>query len=109
MKNNQVFAPNALITGGRNTPGVANSNVFFLDGPDIEEIEQLRIFDRWGNMVYTLDNVLPGVGNHNWNGNRGNRPDESAILDIGVYVYVAKVRFKDQSTQVVQGDITLLR
>jgi len=109
LKNNQVFAPNALIAGGNATTGVANSNVFYIDGPDVEEIEFLRIFDRWGNMVYTLDNVPPGVSNHSWNGSRGNRLEDGALLDSGVYVYVAQVRFRDQSTQIVQGDITLLK
>ncbi len=70
----------------------------------IKNVESLKIYDRWGELLYVgenLDLLNPLDG---WDGTfRG----ENAMT--GVYVYLAKVRFIDDHILEKAGEFTLLR
>ncbi|MBK8955954.1 MAG: gliding motility-associated C-terminal domain-containing protein [Saprospiraceae bacterium] len=99
----RFYAPNVFSPNGDNI----NDAFEVFMGPGIEAIKYARIFDRWGNMVSSIENP-PRNGERMsiWNGRFGNNGD---LMNPGVYVYVAEVVFQDGSTTVYRGDITLLR
>jgi gliding motility-associated-like protein len=88
------FAPS---TFNPNSENEANKEFSILFGKGIKGIELLRIYDRWGNLVHeTNDNVWEGTFN-------GQAAQQS------VYVFVATIRYSDDVTEQIKGDITLMR
>lgn len=72
-------------------------------GPSVTEIQEVRVYDRWGNLQYewlnpTDPNSWPG-----WDGiTRGKK------AEVGVYVYYIKVKLTDGTTTVIEGDVTIV-
>ncbi|MCP3930272.1 MAG: PKD domain-containing protein [Bacteroidetes bacterium] len=60
---------------------------------------ELRVFNRWGQVVY--DNENPNQG---WDGNFNGKPSPSAV-----YVYILDVEFVSGKKTQYSGDVTLLR
>lgn len=88
-----IFAPSSDING-----------VFFpQSGNDKIFIKELRIFDRWGNQVFSNYEFHPNAPEDGWNGIFKNK---EAIT--GVYVYLMKFS-NDGEECVMKGDVTLLR
>ncbi len=90
-----VFSPNG---DGR------NDRLVIFSGPEVKVIRYMRIFSRWGSLVYELDNFVPNDEGIGWDGTF--QGDE---MDPGVYVFVAEVEFVDGLVQKYGGDITLVR
>ena len=95
--NDQVYVPTVFTpddqTGGNNLfrPFFsADANVTFL---------RLDIYDRWGNRIYEESNVLVG-----WDGR-----SKTGKINQGVYVYVITYIDNNGISQIMAGDITLLR
>lgn len=97
-----VFIPNVF---SPNNDG-RNDNFRIFTGPGVQMINYIHIYDRWGNLVYTISNQLPNqTGAGNWDGTNDGVP-----LNPGVYVYVAEITFIDQNTTLqYRGDITILK
>ncbi len=97
----RVFFPNAFSPNGDGFNDIFN--VF--TGRGIQSIDELRIFDRWGNQMFVTMNILPNNGGtEGWDG-RFNGSD----VDSGVYTYFAKVTLIDNEQVKVRGDVTLMR
>lgn len=95
-----IYVPNVF------TPGSKVGNDFFTvsAGPGVETLDELRIYDRWGNLTYRLEapitvNEWPG-----WDGRMAGKE-----VGQGVYVYYLKVRLSDGSLFEKSGDVTVLR
>lgn len=95
-----LYTPNAF------TPGVDSDNkIFRLYGNRaISSIEYLRVFNRWGGMVYEGRNLDINDESTGWDGTYNGVP-----LPPGVYTYAASVLFVDRITRIIKGDVTLLR
>lgn len=97
----KVFIPNAF------SPNFDGANDYFTvygAMPNVTEIEELMIFDRWGGLVFEKAAFLPNEPNIGWDGSfRGK------VQDKGIYTYVTKVRFLDQELVVYSGSISLIR
>jgi len=65
-------------------------------------VNQFRIYNRWGNVVYTA----AGKRKVGWDGTYGNAGKEAAP---GVYNYLIEIRFVDGKTVSKKGDVTLIR
>ena len=99
-----VYAPNTF--NPNDLP--PNNKFMLLTGDGAERLEFLRIFDRWGNLVYEVEGLdHPTNIDDGWNGRRNNTSGD--LLEQGVYVYVAQIRFVDDKLINYTGDITLLR
>ena len=98
--NRPIFIPNAF------SPNFDGSNDQFTiyGGPAAERISELRIFDRWGNMVYEAIDIPMNEESFGWDGRFNNKD-----LSIGVFTFVAKVLFIDQVVETYGGDISLIR
>ena len=80
-----------------------NDRFFIQDGGNVLEINSLKIFDRWGGLVFQSFKTLPNDELAGWDGYINNKP---AATDV--YVYVAEILFKNGETTVRKGDITLI-
>lgn len=81
------------------------NDIFFIQTNEkIKEIHLLRIFDRWGNLVFERKNALPNDVTAGWNGIWQNKP-----LNPGVYSCWAELLDTDGESIIHTGDITLIR
>ncbi len=72
-------------------------------GPSVTEIQEVQVFDRWGNLQYSWNNPIAPNSWPGWDGTtRGDK------AEVGVYVYYIKVKLTDGSTEVIKGDVTLV-
>jgi len=62
---------------------------------------EFRVFNRWGQEVYSNDNMQPGDG---WDGNFQNKPQP-----LGTYVYVYTVQYLNGVRDTERGTTTLIR
>ncbi len=94
-----VFYPNVF------SPNNDNVNDFFnlFGGPAVEGIDFLKVYDRWGNLMYDgrpdINDPLQG-----WDGYFNNKQ-----VNPGVYAWMADVRFIDDETLTYSGDVTVIR
>ena len=96
----RLWAPNAISPNGddRNE----GFTVYASDAGSV--IEELRVFDRWGNAVFQTTDVETNDPRLGWDG----RYDDER-LNSAVFVYWARVRASDGETQLVSGDVTVMR
>lgn len=84
------------------TPNFDNKNDVFkaISQNNLEpEINHYRIYDRWGKVVFQADDLDSG-----WDGTHNGQEQRN-----GVYVYVVDVVCTDGSTQIFNGNVTLMR
>ena len=72
--------------------------------PNVEFIEELKVFNRWGGLVYEGSNFLPNDQQYGWNGIFNGKE-----VPAGIYVYIASVRFLDNVVLQYSGDVLLMR
>jgi len=91
-----VFSPN----------GDGNNDDFRVyNGLGVQEIDYFRIFDRWGNLMFSVEDQLPSLdGSDAWDGTYN-----GTQVMPGVYVYQALVRFIDGREIEYKGSVTLVR
>jgi gliding motility-associated-like protein len=88
-----IYVPNAFTPDGNSTNGE-----FFAIGGNIQSL-QLQIFDRWGELIYTGDEM-----DRAWDGTYEGRPCQD-----GVYTWKIKYTdFMDKQYEIV-GHVSLLR
>ncbi len=95
-----VFIPNAF---SPNEDGTNDVLMIFADD-NVLQIKSFRIFDRWGNMLYFNGPFPPNDPQYGWNGEFEGRP-----MNSGVYVFSAEVEFVDGRTELLKGEVMLLR
>lgn len=92
----QIYTPNAFSPNddGRN-------DVFTIYGAsELKQISSLKIFDRWGNLLYEGKELRNGTG---WNGKINTAP-----TNPGIYVYQAVLLMDDEKKRSIQGTFTLV-
>jgi gliding motility-associated-like protein len=96
----RVYIPTAFTP---NTDG-ANDAFTLYDGGNIANIKSLRIFNRWGEQLFEARNIPPNDPSVGWNGRYKNR-----LLPSDTYAFWAEIEFKDGTSTIKKGDITLIR
>ncbi|MEO1262253.1 MAG: gliding motility-associated C-terminal domain-containing protein [Bacteroidota bacterium] len=99
-KTRRIYIPNAFSPNG---DGV---NDFFMvfSGIGVEQVQEFKVFDRWGELVFENFNFSPNDFKEGWDGSfKGDR------MDPAVFAYYAKVLFKDGVSLLYEGDIHLIR
>lgn len=94
------FVPDAF---SPNDDGI-NDRLTVFAGPEVREIRWLRVFDRWGGMVFERRNFPPNSEAAGWDGTRL-RQQAAA----GVYVFSAELELVNGTIMQVHGEVTLLR
>ena len=100
QQDEDIYIPNIF------TPFSQDRNdAFIIQNTDaIDIIKGAYIYDRWGNLVYSQENVVPDDEFEVWNGDYGDTP---AIQ--GVYVYLIELTYDNGRNDVLVGDVTLVR
>ena len=93
-----VLAPNIINPNSKDNFG------FTLYGDLVLQINFLRIYTRWGELVDEIRNPTPGDMNQGWQGRFRNSPAQ-----LGVYAWVAEVVFADGKVELLYGDLTLVK
>ncbi|MBL7803579.1 MAG: gliding motility-associated C-terminal domain-containing protein [Saprospiraceae bacterium] len=95
----RVFVPNIIRPGAG-----ANGVLTVFAGPEVANVNFLRVYDRWGSCLYEGIDLAPNAPGIGWDGRYRGQD-----LNPGVYVYVVEVRYLDGSTELFKGDVTLMR
>jgi len=96
----EVYIPNIF-----NPDSSTGNEGFTLYGNEqVLLIEEMYIYDRWGNMMFQAQQIEPNNLTLGWDGRFNNR-----VVEQGVYVYLFKVLYANTETEVFTGDITLLK
>ena len=100
-RNRNVFIPNAFSPDGNGT----NERFRVFTGPGVRSIDYIRVFDRWGELVWEGTDLDPNPnGTAGWDGLfRGQ------LMKPGVFVYLVSVTFEDDENLIYRGDVSLLR
>ncbi|MEN0004288.1 MAG: gliding motility-associated C-terminal domain-containing protein [Bacteroidota bacterium] len=93
-KTKVAYIPNAF---SPNNDGF-NDRFEVYAAPSVLEVRDVKIFDRWGSLVYEAAN------NDGWNGMIG-----SQQAPIGVYVYMIELQLLDGRVELLKGDVQIVR
>jgi len=94
-----VFNANAL------APGSDENGIFWPGfGPATRVIKRFVVFDRWGNLMFERSNVAPTDSAEGWDGRYKDR-----FAASGVYAWLLEVELWDGTTEVLRGDVTVVR
>ena len=98
----KVYIPNAFSPDG---DGINDAFTIYGDMPNVQQIVQLTVYDRWGGVVFEeKKGFLPNDLGAGWDGTaRGER------LPAGIYTYLVKIRFLDEVVLAYAGDVLLIR
>jgi gliding motility-associated-like protein len=90
-----LFSPN----------GDGINDVFFIQSNvQVTHVNALRVFDRWGDMIFEDTNFLPNDPDHGWDGSRNDK-----LMNPGVYLYWAEYETVYGKEVTITGDLTLIR
>ncbi len=95
-----VYIPNVF------SPDNDGSNDFFtiFANQAAREIKMLRIYSRWGSLVYEGVNIPLNIPSQGWDGTF-----KGETLDPGVFAYYVEVEFIDGEIVLYEGDVTIIR
>ncbi|WP_305856915.1 PKD domain-containing protein [Flavihumibacter rivuli] len=93
------FVPNTF------SPNNDGSNDWFYPrGTGLDRIESLRIFNRWGEMVFERRNFPANNPTLGWNGMYKGKPAE-----VDAYIYIMEVICENGQIVPIKGNVTLIR
>jgi gliding motility-associated-like protein len=75
------------------------NDVFLVRGSELSNIEQFRIYNRWGEMIFESPDINKG-----WDGTHNGVP-----VNSGVYVYYIEATCLNGQAALVKGNVTVLR
>ena len=97
--NVEVLFPNIIRLGS----GI-NESFYPSANPYVESIDYMRIYDRWGNLVFDNEEFLPNDQSHGWKGKFNNTE-----VSAGVYVYVCRAKTVKGDLLDFVGDVTVVK
>lgn len=97
--NLNVFIPNTFSPNGDGM-----NDYFFPRGVGLYNIKSMRVFNRWGRVVFEKLNFPANNAASGWNGSYA-----SVLQPAGVYVYVIETVCDNGTVLPIKGDVTLLR
>jgi gliding motility-associated-like protein len=97
--NGNLFVPNSFSPNG---DGV--NDRFYPSGTGINRIKSLRLFNRWGEVVFEKVNFSANDASSGWDGKY-----KGETLAPDVYIWSCEVICENNETLSFKGDVTLLR
>jgi gliding motility-associated-like protein len=98
-KTRRIFAANVF---SPNDDGL--NDFFYLQSPDPGTIRSLRVFDRWGNVLFFSNSSDFNELSEGWDGSGSGQK-----MPPGVYLWQAEVEFPDGERKVYAGDVTIVK
>lgn len=101
IKKRPIFIPNVFSPNDHN--GV---NDFFTiyGNQSAVIIKELKIFNRWGDLMFQADNIPLNKDDAGWDGTWNGQK-----LEPSVFAFFAKVKFIDGEEVIYKGDVTIVR
>jgi hypothetical protein len=94
-----IYAPNVI-----STPSKTGNDVFVLFSKEALPIKYLRIYDRWGGLLYESRGYMTNDLAGGWDG-RARKKDAVS----GVFVFEAEVEYLPGKTVYLKGDVTVIQ
>jgi len=95
-----IYIPNIFSPNGDGINDLLTVGV----GQGVKEITSFTIFDRWGNMVFLAEHIIPTGPSASWDGRL-----KGDLLNPAVFTYKMIAEFEDGQREVRYGDVTLIR
>jgi len=96
----RLFIPNVF---SPNQDGI--NDIFYLQAnAEITDINTLRIFDRWGNVVFEKSGFKPDDPSQGWDGYF-----KGKLMNPDVFTYWVEYKTKYDTVETKAGDVTLVR
>ncbi len=99
-KDREVYIPNAFSADFNG----ANDYFTLYGGNSVQQIRSLRVFSRWGELLYERENFPANREVLGWDGRMRGRE-----MEPGIYVYVAEIEFIDGEVILYRGDVLLAK
>ncbi len=99
-RQSRVYVPSAFSPNG---DGI-NDRLTVFGSSAVTSVASFRVFDRWGGLVFDGVNLAPNDAASGWDGSVKGK----AALP-GVYVYLIEIRLADGQTEMVEGEVLLVR
>ncbi|NND08287.1 MAG: T9SS type B sorting domain-containing protein [Saprospiraceae bacterium] len=96
----QVYIPTAFSPNGDGL----NETFEIYGRDDLKRIHSLTIFDRWGGVLFQMNDQSQDVSSVSWNGR-----DKNSELRFGTYIYIAHLEMDDGIIHPRSGSVTILR
>ncbi len=100
VKDRPVYIPNAISPNG---DGI-NDGFTLFTGPAARQIQSLKVFNRWGGLVYEAKDIPTNEPSLGWDGTFKGQP-----VNTGVFVFLAEVEFIDGEVVEYKGDVTVVK
>lgn len=97
--NSNIFIPNTFSPNGDHV-----NDYFFPRGKGLFKVKSFRIFNRWGEVVFSKDNFAPNDETQGWDGTY-----KGAKVGVDVYVYTMEVLCDNNQIIPLKGDVTLIK
>ncbi|RYZ29215.1 MAG: PKD domain-containing protein [Chitinophagaceae bacterium] len=97
--NDNVFVPNTFSPNGD-----GSNDVFYVRGKGLNRVKSLRIFNRWGQVVFERQNIAVNDASAGWNGTyNGAKPKPD------VYIYQLEIWCDNSTVVKFDGNIALIQ
>jgi gliding motility-associated-like protein len=96
----EVYIPNAFTPTG----DLINDNWYIFTNAAVAEIEEVSVFNRWGDRVFQRTGIPPNDPTHGWDGTFNGK-----YAQEGVYAYWVSLKLVDGTSVFYKGDVHLLR
>jgi gliding motility-associated-like protein len=100
IRNLPLFVPNVFSPNGDGINDLLN----IYSGSQVNKINFFRIYDRWGNQVYGLQEFRPNDVLLGWDGKFAGK-----TLNSAVFTWYAEVEMADGKLEKLKGSVTLVR
>ncbi len=101
-ESNAVYVPNAFTPESKGPKG--NNDRFYIQGTGVKELNYMRIYDRWGGIVFNAEHVPIGLPEFGWDGTSNGK-----VMSSDVFMYQIQVQCADGNVFNLTGTITLIR
>lgn len=99
-KDRNVFIPSAFSSDFNGT----NDYFTIFADQSVKHIKSLRVFSRWGEVVFERLDFAPNIETQGWDGTMRGQD-----LDPGIYVYAVVIEFIDGHEELYKGDVLLTK
>ncbi len=100
IKNRNVFIPNVFSPNGDGT----NDIFTIFTGNGVRRILDFKVYNRWGALVYSTENVSPSHQPFGWDGYFKGKPMNNAV-----FAWYTEIEFLDDRVILYKGDVTLVK
>jgi len=97
----KLFVPNIFTP---NFDGINDFFTLYADAENVEEIKRFMVFDRWGNVLFSIANQPPNARTLEWDGRF-----KGELMGTGVYTWLAEASLHGGEVYQLSGDVLLLR